>query len=600
MTRRVKLTRPRTPLARVAEPPVGRRIATPPGVAPRRSPTKMQKVAPEGLDVEESPPAPATTGLGRRLTVALGRTTDGQLAPVLRSAVLFVLAAWPLLLVAVPPFQDLPNHLAAITVIEHPAQYPEFVFNGLFKTNSALFTWLYSSGSVVGTRRWRAKLFALLVLALGALAYPRFVLSFAGRRRMVLSRASSRGRWCTTGSCRWACSTSRSACPLATFLLVGSERAAAARRRVASGARRSAVLGVVTWHAHVFPLLVVHLLMAVARRDAEPRGASGCCQARRARRAAAALDGCSSPRRCGSHSTEPVGAMTGYVRLGEDAAAVGALLQPLGGVVLELHVFSSSQRSCRASGWASGPSASGATDGPLLRADRPAGAGGALLLHCRTSRRTGSTSTRASSRSSGSRRSCACPSGCRAEGRWRCSGACALSYTVGMGVDYVRLDRDWHAVHGGHARGAAGREALAPHLPPQGHEREHAQPAPRVGLLRDREADERAAPLRALAELPGHVPRAAAEPQFNHLVLEASRRAWIEPTGCARPLRSGGVAIKRLRGRVARAVGGVLARRRAAVRSRAHVGRAGRGDGAGPADYRVMFQRDELTILERR
>ena len=40
----------------------------------------------------------------------------------------------PLLLVDVPPFQDLPNHLATATVIEHPDRYPEFVFNGFFKT----------------------------------------------------------------------------------------------------------------------------------------------------------------------------------------------------------------------------------------------------------------------------------------------------------------------------------------------------------------------------------------------------------------------------------------------------------------------------------
>ena len=33
--------------------------------------------------------------------------------------VLFVLSAFPLLLVEVPPYQDLPNHLASIHVVEH-------------------------------------------------------------------------------------------------------------------------------------------------------------------------------------------------------------------------------------------------------------------------------------------------------------------------------------------------------------------------------------------------------------------------------------------------------------------------------------------------
>jgi len=60
---------------------------------------------------------------------------DGRLALGI-AGILFVLAAWPLLLVDLPPLQDLPNHLAAVTVIEHPAAYPEFAFNGLLKTNS--------------------------------------------------------------------------------------------------------------------------------------------------------------------------------------------------------------------------------------------------------------------------------------------------------------------------------------------------------------------------------------------------------------------------------------------------------------------------------
>ena len=73
-----------------------------------------------------------------------------------------------------------------MTVIQHPDRYPEFVFNGFFKTNSALFTWLLLVGNVVGTTA-AARLFVLLVLALGAFAYPRFVLSFARPRRMVVS-----------------------------------------------------------------------------------------------------------------------------------------------------------------------------------------------------------------------------------------------------------------------------------------------------------------------------------------------------------------------------------------------------------------------------
>src|ERR1700733_14106076 len=107
------------------------------------------------------------TGLAERLAAGLARATDGQVA-LLLSAVLFLIAAWPIGLVDLPPFQDLPNHLATIAVIQHPERYPEFVFNGYFKTNSALFTWLLLVGNVVGTKA-AARLFALIVLALGAL-----------------------------------------------------------------------------------------------------------------------------------------------------------------------------------------------------------------------------------------------------------------------------------------------------------------------------------------------------------------------------------------------------------------------------------------------
>ena len=89
---------------------------------------------------------------------------DDRLA-LLVSAVLFVLSAWPLLLVEVPPFQDLPNHLAAVTIIENPSLYPEFTFNGFLKTNAALFTWLAFVGRVVGVKM-AAKLFTVLVLGL--------------------------------------------------------------------------------------------------------------------------------------------------------------------------------------------------------------------------------------------------------------------------------------------------------------------------------------------------------------------------------------------------------------------------------------------------
>ena len=93
---------------------------------------------------------------------------------------LFVVGAWPLALTEVPPYQDLPNHLAAVTVIENLERYPEFVFNGFFKTNAALFAWLFVVGKVVGTKL-AARLFALMVLG-GQRVHPSALRPHADRQ----------------------------------------------------------------------------------------------------------------------------------------------------------------------------------------------------------------------------------------------------------------------------------------------------------------------------------------------------------------------------------------------------------------------------------
>ena len=96
---------------------------------------------------------------------------------------LFALAAWPLLLVGLPPMQDLPNHVATAHIVAHPDLYPEFAFNGLFKSNSLLTLWFYLFGGhgLFGA----ARAFAALVLAMNAVALPVFVLHFAGRRAVL-------------------------------------------------------------------------------------------------------------------------------------------------------------------------------------------------------------------------------------------------------------------------------------------------------------------------------------------------------------------------------------------------------------------------------
>ncbi|HEX4446994.1 MAG TPA: hypothetical protein VH044_09665 [Polyangiaceae bacterium] len=249
------------------------------------------------------------TGLIGAWSQALARISDGQLA-LLVSAALFVLAAWPLSLVDVPPFQDLPNHLATVAVIEHPERYPEFIFNGYFKTNSILFTWLMLAGKVVGLKA-AARSFTLLVLALGALAFPRFVLSFGGRKRMVVAAFFAwpmvHNWFVSMGMLDFALSV-----PLAMLLLVQlneQRQKPSVGRGVAIGA-----LALVTWHAHVFPLLVVLILLAVhvialpgwpARREAARWLVLPTIPAMGLVAVSLRV-----------HLTEPVGAMTGFVALG--------------------------------------------------------------------------------------------------------------------------------------------------------------------------------------------------------------------------------------------------------------------------------------------
>lgn len=192
--------------------------------------------------------------LGRGLALS-----DRQTA-LAASALLFVLAAWPMAFVEVPPFQDLPNHLAAITIMEHPERYPEFAFNGFLKTNAALFAWLYVVGKVTGLNL-AAKLFSLIVLALNAIVLPRFVLALTGsRRRMLVSTLFAwpmvHNWFVSMGMLDFAL-----AVPLSLVMLLALEKQT--RKPSAGNASLIIGLGALTWYAHVFPLLVVHMLVLI-------------------------------------------------------------------------------------------------------------------------------------------------------------------------------------------------------------------------------------------------------------------------------------------------------------------------------------------------
>lgn len=201
-------------------------------------------------------PAFASAWRARLGRVAL---TDLQLAYVL-SALLFLVGGWPLFFTEVPPYQDLPNHLATLTVIENPKVYPEYVFNGFFKTNAALFTWLHVVGKLGGVKL-AARLFAVMTLALNALVIPRFVLRISGsRKRMVVASLFAwpmiHNWFVSMGMLDFAL-----AVPLSLALLLALHR----QRGIPTLANGLCIvgLGVATWYAHVFPLLVVHLLVLV-------------------------------------------------------------------------------------------------------------------------------------------------------------------------------------------------------------------------------------------------------------------------------------------------------------------------------------------------
>lgn len=175
---------------------------------------------------------------------------------------LFVLSAWPLLLVDLPPLQDLPNHVASAYIAHHPELYPEYVFNGLWKSNSALELWLdlwirlFGEGALIPA----ARAFVAIAIAASAIALPWFVLRVAGRREMAVASLLVwplvHGFCLSMGMLNFAL-----AVPLSLVLLVqlGQQRAAPSL----GGAVAIVGLSLVVWYCHPFPLIVVCGLCAL-------------------------------------------------------------------------------------------------------------------------------------------------------------------------------------------------------------------------------------------------------------------------------------------------------------------------------------------------
>ncbi len=233
---------------------------------------------------------------------------DASLASAI-SIALFILCAWPLVLTEVPPYQDLPNHLAAAHILTHADQYPELVSNGFIKTNAALFAWLYFGGKVFGLAL-ASRLFAAGTLAVGAFVYPRFFLELGGRRRMIVASffvwPMVHNWFVSKGMLDFALGVPLS---LALLMVIRRQIEAPSLRRAAA----ILALSLCTWYAHGFSLLVAYMLVTIHAAQ-HWRELSRLARGLALPLAPAALLTVYSVVR---HWTEPTGAMSGYVEINE-------------------------------------------------------------------------------------------------------------------------------------------------------------------------------------------------------------------------------------------------------------------------------------------
>ena len=188
----------------------------------------------------------------------LARVSDRGLATLI-GAVLFVAAAWPLAFMRLPPYQDLPDHLATVCVLLHPERYPEYVSNGWFKTNS-LFVWsCYAMAKYVGVLA-SGRIFSTVVLACNAVALPHFVLAFTDRRRLVTASLVMapmvHNWWVLMGMLNFALALPLAL--LAIMLLAEQTRRPTLRRGAAV-----ALCALALWFTHAVVLLLVGLLAVI-------------------------------------------------------------------------------------------------------------------------------------------------------------------------------------------------------------------------------------------------------------------------------------------------------------------------------------------------
>ncbi len=214
---------------------------------------------PAGEVVTATSPATVASSSPRARRSSLA---DNQLALVI-SAVLFVCAAWPLVVVRIPPYQDLPGHLAAVTILANPDRYPELVATGFMKPNSFFFLWTLTAGRSIGFVL-AAKIFAAAVLAGIAFVLPRFVLHFTDRARMVFAAPllvpMVHNWFVSMGMLSFAASLVPS-----FLLLIELDRLCSKTGgRTSVSMVKATLLALLSWYLHPFPILIVGLLVFAA------------------------------------------------------------------------------------------------------------------------------------------------------------------------------------------------------------------------------------------------------------------------------------------------------------------------------------------------
>jgi hypothetical protein len=210
------------------------------------------------LDVDRAAVAHPTSDWSLPGLARAALATDARLVLVIGTAY-FVLAAWPLLFLRLPPYQDMPDHLATVSVLLHPERYPEYVSNGWLKANSLFVFTVYQLAKVVPPMA-AGRLFATLVIGATAFALPRFVLAFTDRKRLLVASLVMlpmvHNWWTLMGMLNFAF-----AFPLGLELIVLLARQI--ERPTLRRGLTAAALSVVLWYAHAIILLLVGLIAAI-------------------------------------------------------------------------------------------------------------------------------------------------------------------------------------------------------------------------------------------------------------------------------------------------------------------------------------------------